>query len=107
MKIKSTESEVEKNPPAASYDPVQKNPFGESWINQGSIEDSDVQRYMLRMAKEKSGITADRVEWLSFAISIDKMGLRHKSIYSDILKKWKAHDFSTLSNDRNTLEKLE
>ncbi|SFG29298.1 hypothetical protein SAMN02982927_01282 [Sporolactobacillus nakayamae] len=83
------------------------NPFGDEYKNRGIVDDSDIQRYILRMVRDKNEISYKRIDWLLSAIMLDKMGLKHKNVYNKVLKRWKANDFSQLQIDQRTIENLQ
>ncbi|MCQ2009910.1 MAG: DUF6241 domain-containing protein [Bacillus sp. (in: firmicutes)] len=98
-----TPKEVEKK----GLDGIQNpNPFGDENKNRGVVDDSDFQRYLLLMAGNKKKITDDRIEWLLSALAIDKIGLKHKDVYSEILNRWKHEDFSHLGSDKQKVLNL-
>ncbi|BBN99048.1 DUF6241 domain-containing protein [Sporolactobacillus terrae] len=83
------------------------NPFGEPTINRANVSDSVIQRYLLKMSSNKTEITKKRIDWLLSAVSIDKMMLKHKSVYKTILTKWKNNNLTNLDDDAPTIKHLQ
>ncbi|WP_010632030.1 DUF6241 domain-containing protein [Sporolactobacillus vineae] len=84
------------------------NPFGDKNINRAGVTDEVAKRYLLRMIDNPKERTRQRVDWLYYAVSIDKHNLKHKQIYADILNRWQNnYDFSTIAEDRKTIENLQ
>ncbi|SFG29614.1 DUF6241 domain-containing protein [Sporolactobacillus nakayamae] len=83
------------------------NPFGDELINRAHIDDKKAQKYILYMASDKKKITKQRVRWLLYAVSMDKMGLKHKNVYNKILNRWKNNDFSQFESDKQKILNLQ
>jgi hypothetical protein len=87
---------------------VAPNPFGDKNINRSRVDDELAKKYLLRMIDNPKERTRQRVDWLYYAISINKQNLKYKQVYADLLNRWQNdYDFSNLSQDRKTIERLQ
>ncbi|SFG29215.1 hypothetical protein [Sporolactobacillus nakayamae] len=83
------------------------NPFGDKNINRAKVTDEIAQKYLLRLIDNPKERTRQRVEWLSYAVFLDKSRLKHRKVYTSILKKWReSYDFSQIQQERKVIENL-
>ncbi|MCQ2009909.1 MAG: hypothetical protein ABF649_22020 [Bacillus sp. (in: firmicutes)] len=83
------------------------NPFGDKMINRATITDERAQKYLLSMINNPKERTRQRIDWLTYAVFLNKSRLKHRKVYADILTRWQNnYDFSQLTNERKTIENL-
>lgn len=84
------------------------NPFGDKMINRATVTDELAQKYLLSMINNPKERTRQRIDWLSYAVLINKSGLKHRKVYADLLARWQNnYDFSQLAKERKTIENLQ
>ncbi|MET1248515.1 hypothetical protein ABWW58_06995 [Sporolactobacillus sp. STCC-11] len=91
------------------FDGVQApNPFGDKMINRATVTDEHAQKYLLSMINHPKERTRQHIDWLSYAVFLNKSGLKYRKVYADLLARWQNnYDFSQLANERKTIEHLQ
>lgn len=91
------------------------NPFNQK-IQQAQLSDKHIRNYIHKMSHQKITadakwgfylITNERIDWLLDGLEKTDEELKNKDIYKDILKRWRAGDFSKVDQDHNAIWRLQ